>query len=65
VLFGELSLPAQVLEGSLQLFCQVLKHDSKSSSQALIYCTGCPVGVQLSRGGLAGRCIRHVAGACL
>jgi len=28
VLFGELSLPAQVLEGSLQLFCQVLKHNS-------------------------------------
>ena len=28
VLFGELSLAAQVLKRSLQLFCQVLKHDS-------------------------------------
>src|SRR5215472_4683658 len=28
MLFGELALPAQVFEGALQFFCQVLKHDS-------------------------------------
>src|SRR5215472_3035085 len=29
MLFGELALPAQVFEGALQFFCQVLKHDSQ------------------------------------
>ena len=30
VLFGQLALPAQVLEGALQLFCKILKHVQES-----------------------------------
>ena len=30
VLFGELALAAKILEGALELFCQVLKHGSWS-----------------------------------
>jgi hypothetical protein len=51
MLFAELALPAQVLEGSLEPFGQVLKHRAKRAPSILIYCTGANRRPQLRKGG--------------